>query len=99
MGAALFDLTGKTALVTGGGRGIGLAVGRVFAGAGARVMLADIDAEEAARSAQILAEIQPGCAAIAVDVADEPSVRAAVQGTIRQLGRIDILVNNAGINT
>jgi NAD(P)-dependent dehydrogenase (short-subunit alcohol dehydrogenase family) len=99
MTVALFELTGKTALVTGGAQGIGKAICKAFAEAGARVMVGDIAVEEAARTAAELAAIQPGCAHVALDVASAESAEAALEETLRQFGRLDILVNNAGINT
>lgn len=84
----------KVALVTGGARGIGLAVATLMAGAGARVVLADLD-EAAAREAA--GAIGPQASATALDLADVESCRACVGSTIERLGRLDILVNNGGI--
>jgi 3-oxoacyl-[acyl-carrier protein] reductase len=83
---------GRVAAVTGGARGIGLAVAERLAGEGARVALWDMDEAEAAKVAARL-----GGAAMRVDVADEASVAAAVAASEAALGPIDILVNNAGI--
>jgi 3-oxoacyl-[acyl-carrier protein] reductase len=95
MATSPFDLTGKTALVTGGARGIGRAISQAFVGSGARVMVSDIDADEAARTA---AELE-GCASVRLDVTDKRSILAALDETLSRYGRIDVLVNNAGINT
>src|SRR5579872_7140328 len=99
MSSSLFDLNGKTALVTGGARGIGEAIGRALAGAGARVMIGDIDDATAAQTAQEMSRLGPDCRAMRLDVSDEASVAQGIAETARQFGRLDILVNNAGINT
>jgi 3-oxoacyl-[acyl-carrier protein] reductase len=84
--------TGRVAAITGGARGIGLAVAERLAAEGARVALWDTDEAEAMKVAARL-----GGAAMRVDVADEASVAAALAGTEAALGQVDILVNNAGI--
>ena len=88
-----FRLDGRTAIVTGGGNGIGAATAHALAQAGATVVVADIEAEDARR---VASEIGRGEAAT-VDVADEAGVRDLVADIIRRHGRIDVLVNNAGI--
>ncbi len=87
-------LAGKTALITGAGRGIGLAFAQAFAGEGARVAVADINLPAAATAARGI-----GDAAIAVhlDVADQASIETCVEETVSRLGRIDILINNAAL--
>jgi len=87
-------LDGKTALITGAGRGIGLAFARAYVAEGAQVMIADIDLPRAqAAAAQI------GAQAVAMDVTRQDSIDAAVAETVARLGRIDILVNNAALFT
>ena len=86
------DLSGRVALVTGGGRGIGANVARELAAAGMRVAVAARTREQVE---QVAREI--GGLALAVDVSDEASVERMVQDTERELGPIDLLVNNAGI--
>jgi NAD(P)-dependent dehydrogenase (short-subunit alcohol dehydrogenase family) len=94
----LFDLTNKTAIVTGAARGLGRAMALALAGAGARVCVADRN-DVGAR--QVADEIQglgrPGLA-LQCDVTDAASVRDMVETTAHELGGLDILVNNAGIN-
>jgi len=85
-------LDGKTAIVTGGGSGFGAGIARKFAAEGARVLVADINAD-AAR--EIAAEI--GGVPATVDVSDNASVAALAYEAADALGDIDILVNNAGI--
>ncbi|MGZ9812282.1 glucose 1-dehydrogenase [Pseudoroseicyclus sp. H15] len=89
----LFDLTGRRALVTGGGRGIGLALAKGLAAAGAEVVLNGRN-EAALREA---AEGLPGARVLPFDVADRAAVQAAVTLFEDEVGAIDILVNNAGI--
>jgi 3-hydroxybutyrate dehydrogenase len=87
------QLAGKTALITGAAGGIGLATARALAGTGARVMLADIDAERGQEQASRI----EGAHFIAVDLAAPDGARRAVEEAIAALGRLDILVNNAGV--
>ena len=87
------DLQGRIAVVTGGARGIGLAVAQRAAASGATVSLWDRDADRLAQAAATL----PGATAITVDLTDEAAVRDAAARTETAHGRIDILVNNAGI--
>jgi len=92
-------LTGKVAIITGGGRGIGRAVALAFADEGARVTVAArTTAEVEAVTRQIDAR-HGEALAVPCDVADEAQVRAMIRGTLEAFGRIDILVNNAGIST
>jgi NADP-dependent 3-hydroxy acid dehydrogenase YdfG len=90
-------LDGKTALITGGGSGIGLAVARVFLKEGARVAIAGRNAEKLQRASQTLAA-GDRLTFQAADVADPIQVQDLVRKVLEHLGRIDILVNNAGIN-
>ena len=85
-------LRGRLALITGAGsdRGLGYAIARALASAGAEVVLSDIDVEVARRNA---AAIGASARAVALDVTSEASVAEAVS----EVGRVDILVNNAGI--
>lgn len=87
-------LTGKVAIVTGGGGGIGSAVARRFASEGARVAVADILLDTAKRAAEPLGE---NGLAIQFDAADVKSVEAMVEATVVAFGRLDILHNNAAL--
>jgi 2-dehydro-3-deoxy-L-rhamnonate dehydrogenase (NAD+) len=90
---AFFDLSGQTAIVTGGAAGIGEAICQRLAAAGARVAIADLDGTAAATAARNLPDSLP----VEMNVADSASVRKAAARVIAETGRIDILVNNAGI--
>lgn len=92
--ARRLDLTGQVAVVTGGASGIGLAAATAMAEAGARVILADRDANAAGR---VVAGLS-GAEALALDVTDEAAVAAAFDQVIAAHGGIDILVNNAGLS-
>jgi NAD(P)-dependent dehydrogenase (short-subunit alcohol dehydrogenase family) len=92
-----FDLTGRGAVVTGGGQGIGLACAAALAEAGARVVIADIDEAIAGKGKEELAKAGHSAEAIRLDVTDADAVRAAAERLNARLGGIEILVNNAGI--
>ncbi|MGH6677812.1 MAG: SDR family NAD(P)-dependent oxidoreductase [Bradyrhizobium sp.] len=92
-----FKLPGKTAVVTGAGQGIGLACAEALAEAGARVVIADRDAE-AARSARAGLKAKGYDIEVALlDVTDSARVTAVADELAARYGRIDVLVNNAGI--
>jgi len=92
-------LEGRTALVTGGARGIGEAIARAFVREGAAVMILDRHLAPATATVDKLAANGGTAFAVAADVSDEAAVTRAVDATTDALGRIDILVNNAGIDT
>ena len=89
----MFDLTGRRALVTGSSQGIGLALARGLAGAGAQLVLNGRDPDKLAGVAAAI----PGARTLPFDVTDREAVRAAVDDFETTVGPIDILVNNAGV--
>jgi citronellol/citronellal dehydrogenase len=91
------DLTGRVAIVTGGGTGIGFATALQLATLGAHVVIASRTADELERSAASIAEQSGGkCLAVPTDVKKEESCINLVEKTIEAFGRVDILINNAG---
>ncbi len=91
------ELSGKVALVTGGGQGLGEAICRSLGEAGATVVVADIREEQAQKVASSLVSGEGKAMPVRLDVSDERQAKEAVQRTVRDCGRLDILVNNAGI--
>ena len=89
-------LEGKTALITGAARGIGLAFAEAYLAEGARVALADIDLASARTQADRLGE---GALAVEMDVTQQASIDVAIDTTVAHFGQIDILINNAAIFT
>ena len=92
-----FDFTGKVAIVTGAGGGIGQAYAEALAAAGASVVVADIAEDKAADVAEGIRAAGGAAASARVDVADPDSARAMAESTVEQFGGIDYLVNNAAI--
>jgi NAD(P)-dependent dehydrogenase (short-subunit alcohol dehydrogenase family) len=90
----MFELTGQTAIVTGAATGIGEAIARRLARAGATVAVADVDKEGAAQTAE---SIGGGAFSVHLDISRSDSVARAVEEVLSRTDRIDILVNNAGI--
>ena len=90
-----FDLTGRVALVTGASRGLGAAMARALAGAGATLILWARDEPALERQAKALRPAR--VLAQPVNVTDQPAVRRAVRAALRRFGHIDVLINNAGI--
>jgi 2-deoxy-D-gluconate 3-dehydrogenase len=93
----MFDLTGKTAIVTGGNGGIGLGIAKGLAKHGANVVIAARNAEKTAKAVAEIEALGVGSIGVSTDVQDEASVKAMVKATLDAYGRVDILVNNAGI--
>lgn len=88
------ELEGKRALVTGAGRGLGLAIAELFAERGARVALADLDQPAVERAA---AAVGDGAVALRCDVTKPQDVQDAIAATVEAFGGLDVMVNNAGI--
>ena len=90
------DLSGRAGIITGGARGIGLAVAKRYLDSGARVALWDTDATALSEAATSLAAGDSVVTCV-VDVTSHPAVESAFATTLKALGKVDILVNNAGI--
>lgn len=89
----MFNLAGKTAVITGGGSGIGKAISLLFAKQGAIVHVIELNAGAAEESVAAIAATGGAAYAHACDVSNQPAVLAVV----KTIGEVDILVNNAGI--
>lgn len=87
-----FDFAGQTAVVTGAGRGVGLAIARQFVDAGATVVIVDMDEAVLRVAAQEI-----GAVPVVADVADRTQVDRVVEVALERTGRVDVLVNNAGV--
>ena len=87
-------LQGKTALITGAARGIGLAFAQAYAAEGAQVCIADINLDAARKAAT---DIGPQAHAVALDVTNQDSIDAAFSDAIAHMGHLDILINNAAL--
>ncbi len=91
------ELAGKTAFVTGGASGIGFALGRAFAEAGMKVMLADIETDALAAAVKSLHNVGPDVRGIDCDVTDPVSVERAAKATYDAFGNVHVVCNNAGV--
>lgn len=89
------DLTRRTAIITGGSRGIGLAIGQRLAAAGANVVLTSRDQDSADAAA---AQVKGNALGVAAHVAEDDAAQRCIDLTLERFGSIDILVNNAGTN-
>ncbi len=96
---SLFDLKGRVALVTGGSKGLGKAMARIFAEAGADIVISSRHEDELKAA---LAEIRAGTEVrgeyIVADMSRRDDVRRLADEAMKRMGRVDILVNNAGSN-
>jgi gluconate 5-dehydrogenase len=92
-----FDLTGKTALVTGAYRGLGFAIGKGLAQAGATVVLNGRRPEPLAAAVEVLTDAGLRASSALFDVTDATAIARGVGGILESYGRLDILINNAGI--
>lgn len=98
-GIRQFDLTGKTAIITGGSRGLGEAMAAGLASAGADVLLSSRHADEAAAAAaQIAADFGHRALGVQADVTQPDECQRLADRALAEFGKIDILINNAGIN-
>ncbi len=98
-GIQQFDLTGRSALVTGGSKGLGKAIAAGLASAGADVMLVSRNLDEAeAAAAEIASDFHHKAVGIQADVTEPDQVEAMTAAAAEKFGRLDILVNSAGIN-
>ncbi len=93
------DFNGKVAFVTGAASGIGLGIARALAGAGMKVMLADIEKPALEAAAQSLRADGASIDTIVCDVADAASMVAAADATVAAFGKVHVLCNNAGVST
>jgi NAD(P)-dependent dehydrogenase (short-subunit alcohol dehydrogenase family) len=91
------ELAGKTAFVTGGASGIGLALGRAFAETGMQVMLADIETEALAAAVKSLHNFGPDVRGVTCDVSDPESVERAAAAAYEAFGNVHVVCNNAGV--
>lgn len=94
----MFNLAGKTALITGAARGLGLGYAQGLAAAGARVILSDVNHEQLREAVAGFQQQGIGCHGYRLDVTDDANVRQTIELIEEEIGPIDILVNNAGIN-
>jgi len=92
----MHSLSGKVALVTGGGQGLGEAICLTLAEAGAVVVAADIRKEQADRVVQAIQAIDGKAMSLHLDVSDAVQAEQAIQHTLQACGRLDVLINNAG---
>ena len=99
-GIKLFDLSGRTAVITGGSKGLGEAMAAGLASAGANLVLVSRNEAEAKATAARVAE-EYGCQALgfAADVSSQTDMEAMTSAALDALGQVDILINSAGINT
>lgn len=98
-GIKLFNLTGKTAIITGGSKGLGLAMAAGLASAGANIVLVNRNADEGKLAAEeIKDQYHVNAVWFSADITDEAQANQMAQYTVDTFGQIDILINSAGIN-
>ena len=93
----LVSLEGRAAVITGGARGIGLAIARRFAESGASVLIGDLDKKSAEDAAESLSTFGHRALGVEFDACDESSVSQLADRAVLELGGIDVWVNNAGV--
>lgn len=91
------DLAGKTAFITGGASGIGLAMAKSFGARGANVMLADIEEGPLKEAIELLSKTNTQVDGVLLDVSDRDAMRDAAKKTVERFGKVHIVCNNAGI--
>jgi NAD(P)-dependent dehydrogenase (short-subunit alcohol dehydrogenase family) len=91
------DLTGKVAVITGGGQGIGLEIARMFASAGADIALAELNPSTGKEAVREIEGTDSRAVYVRMDVSDPAQVTSGMKAVVEDFGQIDILVNNAGI--
>ena len=96
--STLFDLTGKVAVVTGSGRGLGKAIALGLGEAGASVVVCSRTLAEAQITAEEIAAAGSPSLAVRVDTADRTSCERLIEATVAKFGKLDVMVNNAGID-
>ena len=92
------SLAGQTALVTGGGRGIGKAIAMAFAEAGADIVVTSRTMSQLEETSQEIVKIEGRVLPVVADVSNGDQVKDLIQKSLKEFGKIDILVNNAGIS-
>ena len=92
------ELTDKVAIVTGSGRGIGKGIAKILAKDGAKIIVADMNLDDALKVASEIDDLGSSGTPLRVDVTVQEAVDSMVDSVISKFGQIDILVNNAGIN-
>lgn len=93
----MFLLNGKTAIVTGGGSGIGRAIAKLFAKQGSTVYIFDIDEKGSQQTVDEITAASGSAKSILLNISDQQQVKDAVQQIVSEQGTIDLLVNNAGV--
>ncbi len=95
----MFNIAGKTAVVTGGGRGIGLMIARVLVHSGVKVYISSRDAKACGEAAEALNKLGPGtCVAVPQDLSTSDGVAGLVTAVTKAEGKLNILVNNSGVS-
>ena len=95
----MFDLSGKSAIVTGGAKGIGKSIATVLARSGAEVLVADIDLTAAQDAVEEIRELDGRASAFRVEVSKKIEVQNMVDRAVEEFGKLDIMVSNAGIGS
>jgi NAD(P)-dependent dehydrogenase (short-subunit alcohol dehydrogenase family) len=99
MGGGMFDLDGKSVIVTGSGRGLGKTISKGLAGLGASLVVCSRTAEEAESTAAEIQSDGGNAVAVTTDIADRDSCKHLVEVAVDRFGGVDVLVNNAGITS